>query len=196
MGYDACVKADEGPVDEGNCGAGTGATVGKVLGMDWAMKGGLGTAAVSLGDGVVIGALAIVNAWGDVLDWRTGEMIAGVRDPEKKGRNTVQLLKEGSSYLGRSFSNTTLAVVASNARLSKEEVNKAAQMAQNGLARSLSPAHSMYDGDVVFALSTGDKEKEVSIIGAVGSEMVAESIKRAVMAAETAGGIPAADVLI
>lgn len=199
MGMAACRGATAGPLPEGNVGAGTGCTVGKVFGTRWAMRGGVGNHSIRLGDGLTVGALVAVNSFGDVLDWRTGRLMAGARNP-MTGRllDTARHLREAASgdisawpaatEAGR---NTTLAVVATDARLNKEEVNKVAQMAQDGLARSISPAHTMFDGDVVFALATGRRPASVTLVGALAAEAVAEAVRRAVLAARAAGGIPA-----
>lgn len=192
MGYAACQAATDGPVAEGNVGAGTGATVGKMLGPGRAMKSGLGTAAASLGGGLVVGALVAVGAIGDVVDPQTGAILAGVR--KLRSDEMADTLKVMKSMLGkmalRLASNTVIGVVATNARLTKEEANKVAQMAQNGVARTVRPAHMMLDGDTLFALSTGRKRGDVNLIGAYGAEVVAEAVVRAVKAAEGAAGLP------
>ena len=197
-GIRACEAAAPTFTAQGNVGAGTGATVGKLLGMPSAMKGGLGMASLTLADGVVVSALVVVNAFGDVRDWRTGEVLAGVRDPQT-GRlgNMVEQMKQG--VLRRSFApptnvwgtNTTLGVVATNAALTKTQATKVAQMAHDGLARSIAPVHTMYDGDVIFALSRGDKLCDLNLIGIVAAEVVAEAVNNAVKHAETLHGIPA-----
>lgn len=194
-GYQACVAATDGEVVEGCVGAGTGATVGKILGIGRATKSGLGTASVQIAGGVVVGALVVVNAVGDVVDPWTGRLLAGPRDVER-GRgflSTMELLTGGQVAWSKAlFENTTLGVVATDAALSKEQVNKVAQMAQDGIARCIKPSHTMHDGDVIFALSLGGKKADVTVVGAVAAEVVAEAIVRAVQKAETMGGIPAA----
>src|SRR3990170_6642886 len=191
MAYDACRRATT-TVEEGNAGAGTGATVGKLLGAASAMKGGVGTWSVTLPGGVVVGALAVVNAFGDVLDDRTGQILAGARDPGGKGFvNMAKALQmaEFAPVLGIG-ENTTLVVVATNAELTKEEANWLARAAHDGLARVVSPAHTMYDGDTVFALSLGNAKASLVSLGAAAVEVAAEATKRGVRAAKGAGGVP------
>ena len=191
-GYNACLAASK-KVTEGSVGAGTGATVGKLLGMNSATKSGLGTASQEIAGNVVIAALMVVNAFGDVFDPKNGKLLAGPRDPENKiFLSTVELLKRGHQRRRPPSHNTTIGVVATNARLTKEQVNKLAQMAQAGVARTIRPSYTMYDGDVLFALSLGDKMGDISLLGTVAAEVVAEAIIRAVLKAETLGGIPSA----
>lgn len=203
MGYQACLNASDAPPSEGNVGAGTGATVGKILGMRQAMKAGIGTASVEIGAGVVIGALVAVNTFGDVLDPATGNIIAGARSldvgPLRIGApgyfaDTLQVMKTmvGRTTLGLATRESTLlGVVATNARLAKEEVNKVAQMAHDGVARTIHPAHTMLDGDTIFALATGKRKAEVNIVGTFAAEVVAQAILRAVRTATPLGGLPA-----
>jgi L-aminopeptidase/D-esterase-like protein len=193
MGYAACQAATDGPVAEGNVGAGTGATVGKILGIARAMKSGLGTAAISLGGRLVVGALVAVNSLGDVVDRQTGATLAGARKMHSdEMADTLAVMRStlGKGAL-RFASNTVIGVVATNARLTKEEANKVAQMAQDGVARTVRPAHTLFDGDTLFALSTGKRGADVNLIGAHAAEAVAQAIERAVRAAEGAGGLPA-----
>jgi L-aminopeptidase/D-esterase-like protein len=193
MAYAACQDASRDPVPEGNVGAGTGATVGRILGAARAMKAGLGSAAVSLGGELTVGALVAVNALGDVVEPSIGEILAGARDfqsDEPAGTLAVMRALAGGGAPGFP-SSTVIGVVASNARLTKEEVNKVAQMAQDGIARAIRPAHTMVDGDTLFALATGTQSADVNLIGAYAAEMVAVAIVRAVKAAEGAGGVPA-----
>ncbi len=190
MGYAAARAASAGPVEEGTVGAGTGATVGKLGGHATAMKAGVGTWALRLPGDVVVGALAVVNAFGDVLDDRTGQILAGARDPAS-GRflDTARALVGGARPAGPA-TNTTLAVVATNARLTKEQANKLAQLGHDGLARVISPVHTLFDGDTVFALSTGAADADPLALGAAAVEAVAEAVKRAVRLARGLGGIP------
>lgn len=190
MGYAAAQAASGGPVDEGSVGAGTGATVGKVMGPLSAMKGGVGTWAIGLPGGAIAGALVVVSAYGDVVDDHTGQILAGARDPGT-GRllNTARALVSGWSTPG-SGSNTTLAVIATNVGLTKEQANKLAQLGHDGLARVISPAHTMYDGDTVFALSLGNAKAHPVVLGAAAVEAVAEAVKRAVRLARGTGGVP------
>jgi L-aminopeptidase/D-esterase-like protein len=203
MGYAACEAAKTERPAEGNAGAGMGATVGKILGMAGATKSGIGTASVDLGNGLIVGAIIAVNALGDVVDPASGEILAGVR-PVKLGpigvgggetfADTLLVMKGMAGKLALRFAsrgNTVIGVVASNAALTKEEANKVAQMAHDGLARAVRPAHTMLDGDTLFALSTGKKNADVNIIGAYAADVVARAIVSAVHSAVGAGGIPA-----
>lgn len=193
MGYAACQAATDGPVAEGNVGAGAGATVGKILGPRRAMKSGLGSTAVSLGGGLVVGALVAVNAFGDVVDPVTGDILAGAR--KLRSDELADTLATMKTFIGKTVlrfaSSTVIGVVATNGRLTKEEVNKVAHMAQDGIARAVRPAHTMFDGDTLFALATGNKRADVNLVGAYSAEVVAEAIVSAVRAAESAGGLPA-----
>ena len=160
-GYTACINATDDPPEEGSVGAGTGATVGKVLGRDRATKGGLGTSSIDLG-GITVGALAVVNAIGDVVDPDTGRVVAGPRDEDNRGflRTTDILTNPKSNIEPQSApTNTTLAVVATNAALNKEQANKLAQMGHDGLALAVRPCHTMADGDVVFCLASGQQQR-------------------------------------
>ena len=194
MGYRAASSATGGDFAQGSVGAGAGATVGKVLGMDRAMKGGLGSASVRLDGGLIVGALAAVNAFGEVRDPQTRKVIAGPRRTDGTLGDTVELLSEVSDRL-RWGENTTLGIVATNARLSKPQVNKVAQMAHDGLARAVYPVHTTVDGDVVFAASMGEVETVPDIVGAWGARVLEDAIVRAVLAAEGRAGIPAASEL-
>jgi L-aminopeptidase/D-esterase-like protein len=182
MGYEACRNAGK-TFEEGLVGAGRGAAVGKILGLENAMNGGFAGAATELPNGVRVGAVAVVNALGDVIDPSTGQIIAGARDPQTgEFADTLQCFIRGriGNPAPQQGTNTTLAVVATDAQFTKEEINKIAQMAQNGIARATRPAHTMHDGDVVFALSTGSKSSDVSLVGEVAAQMVSQAILRAV----------------
>ncbi len=189
MGYAAVRGASAGPVDEGSVGAGCGATVGKLLGMRSAMKGGVGTWAVNLPGGVIVGALVVVNAFGDVLDEHTGQVLAGARDPAT-GRflNTADALIRGQRAPAFT-ANSTLGVVATNAALTKEQANKLAQLGHDGLARVISPVHTMIDGDTIFALSIGTAKADAMAVGAAAVQTIAESVERAVRLATGLAGI-------
>jgi L-aminopeptidase/D-esterase-like protein len=191
MGYEAASSAKSGDFAQGTVGAGTGASVGKVLGMERAMKGGIGSASVEPQDGLVVGALAAVNAFGEVRDPHTGKVLAGPRLEDGTLGNTVELLPEAAARL-RWGENTTLGIVATNARLTKPQVNKVAQMAHDGLARAVYPVHTTVDGDVVFAASTGGVEAAPDVVGSWGARVLEEAIVRAVLAAEGVAGLPAA----
>ena len=190
-GYQACLAATDAEVAEGCVGAGTGATVGKILGMERATKGGLGVASQELANGVVVAALMVVNAFGDVIDSKTGKVIAGPRRPNGGGfLSTAELLRKGKFGRNVLSANTIIGVVATNAQLNKEQANKLAQMAQVGIARTIDPCRTMYDGDVIFALSCGKKKVDINALGSVAAQVVAMAIIRAVLQAETIAGIP------
>ncbi|HEY6409205.1 MAG TPA: P1 family peptidase [Ktedonobacteraceae bacterium] len=188
-GYSACQQATSEPVAQGNVGAGTGATVGKQLGPGFMMKGGLGSASTRMDDGTLIGAIVAVNALGDVIDPQTQQVIAGARNPM------------GGFIASSPFGNTTIAVVATSATLSKDATNKVAQMAHNGLAQVIRPAHTMFDGDTVFSLALGTASQsgttpattalQVSMIGAAAATTLARAIIKAVRNATTLHGVPA-----
>ena len=192
MGYEACLNAGI-EVDEGSVGAGVGATVGKLFAAARSMKGGLGTASVSTPDGCVVAALAVVNAFGDVVDNVTGKFIAGLRTTEEGltfGR-TVDCLKQGQVRKQFGIDNTTLAVVATNVQFNKRAMTKIAQMAQGGLIKTIAPVHTTFDGDLVFAASLGQVKGDVNRVGVLGEFVVAEAIKRAVRKADGFGKLPA-----
>ena len=202
MGYRAAAAANADAVAEGNVGAGTGATVGKIFGAKSAMKGGLGTASLEIGGGVWVGALVAVNAFGDVTDPKTGQIVAGARSTEigpiKLGSagyfaDTLQVMRSlaGRAVMGfATKTNTVIGVVATNAALDKAEATKMAQMAHDGLARAIRPAHTMLDGDTIFASSTGSKKLDVTTPGAFAAEVFAEACVRGVKMAKSAGGLP------
>ena len=194
-GYRAASHASNETPAEGNVGAGAGATVGKMRGLDRAMKGGVGTASITLDTGLTVAAIVAVNAVGDIIDPATGSVIAGVRTVDGRGLADARLLlRTGASNEPQSGANTTLGVVATNATLTKAEATKVAQMAQDGLARTIYPAHTPGDGDTVFSLAMGtfSGAASVSTIGALAADVVAEAIVRAVRAATGIPGIPAA----
>jgi L-aminopeptidase/D-esterase-like protein len=208
MGYQACLNASTDPPAEGNAGAGKGATVGKIFGMSRAMKSGLGTAALEIGRGIRVGALVAVNAFGDVVDPNTGAILAGARSirrgPVRVGApgsfaNTLDVMKSLVGRTALSFAsrqNTVIGVVITNARLTVEQANKVAQMAQSGVARAIRPAFTMFDGDVLFCLAAGQVRADVNIIGAFAAEAVAQAVVQAVMSARSVEGLPAAaDIL-
>lgn len=190
MGYQACLNASK-RVEEGSFGVGTGATVGKLYGISHATKGGVGTSCLTLGD-VLVGALVVVNAFGDVIDDETGEILAGALDPKDQLHfaNTFRCMKSGKVPKGESMFNTTLGVVATNVKLSRPQASKLAQMAQNGLVKTIGPIHSTYDGDVVFSLSTGDEEADLNVIGTMADEAMREAVKRSIYYADGFGILP------
>ncbi len=208
MGYEAAAAARSGNFEQGSVGAGTGATIGKVLGMERAMKGGLGSASVALPNGLVVAALVVVNAFGEVRDPSTGAILAGPRYENGTLADSVEHLMEAAPF-ARWGENTTLAIVATNACLSKPEVTKVAQMAHAGLSRTVYPVHTSIDGDTIFAASidepadeaTGDIPDELpdvpgsiaatpDIVGAWGARVVAEAVVRAVLSAKGTPGLP------
>ncbi|MDE2653187.1 MAG: P1 family peptidase [Gemmatimonadota bacterium] len=192
-GYEAASGASSEAVREGNAGAGAGATVGKLRGMASAMKGGTGTASITHPSGLVVGAVVVVNAAGDVIDPATGRVIAGVRGDGDMLLDARRLLR-GEVPPPAPLGNTTIGVIATNARLTKAQATKVAQMAHDGLARAIYPVHTPSDGDAVFALATGTLEDgfDVGQVGALAAEVMAEAIVRAVRAAESLPSIPAA----
>jgi L-aminopeptidase/D-esterase-like protein len=196
-GYRAASSATDGAIAEGNVGAGAGATVGKLAGSHRAMKAGVGTASISLPNGLVVAALVAVNAVGDVVDPTTGAVIAGVRTDDGKRLADARVLlrtPQASSNAPGPGANTTIAVVATNARLTKAEVNRMALMADDGLARAINPAHTPAEGDTVFALATGRLQgpADVLTIGALAAEALSEAIVRAATQATASGGLPSA----
>ena len=197
-GYRAASTASDGPVPEGNIGAGAGSTVGKILGnRDRAMKAGLGTYAITLPNGLVVAALVAVNAVGDIVDPTTGSVVAGVRTPDGKGLADARKLLRSPQPSGGApapGANTTIAVVATNARLTKVQASRVALMADDGLARAINPAHTPADGDTVFALATGQWQGQADVltIGALAAEALSEAIVRAATQAAASGGLPSA----
>jgi L-aminopeptidase/D-esterase-like protein len=189
-GYRACERASSDVVAQGTVGAGTGATVGKMAGPAFMMKGGLGSASMMLSDGSIVGAIVIVNALGDIVDPQTQQMIAGARNPDGYGFLTAN-----------PFGNTTIALVATSAALTREQANKLAQMAHDGMAQAIRPAHTMFDGDTVFALALGPTSQQlhdspraagqISNIGAAAATTLARAIVKAVRNATTLHGVPA-----
>jgi L-aminopeptidase/D-esterase-like protein len=199
-GYAAATAASDGPVVEGSVGAGAGATIGKLGGLERATKGGVGTSSITLASGLTVAALVVVNAVGDVIDPNTNRVVAGVRTQDGKGFSDARTLVR-SGLMGsppppapRAGDNTTVGVVATNAKLTKAQARKVAQMAHDGLARTVSPAHLPTDGDTIFALATGTRagEANVGLIGALAAEAMADAIVRAATQATGKAGIPAA----
>ena len=194
MGYEAAKKAFESPnYQDGNHGAGCGASVGKIAGMDYAMKTGIGSYAIQIGD-LKIGAIVVLNALGDVYDWRTGEQIAGFLTEDKASlRSTMEYMSASIEAKDNKFTgNTTLAVVVTNANFNKSQLCKIAGMAHDGYARSIDPVHTSADGDSIYAVSVGDVSADQDLVGALGAEVVSEAIIRAVYNSEGAYGLPAA----
>lgn len=181
MGYKACLNSNNEEVLEGSIGAGTGATIGKVLGPEFAMKGGLGTYTVKVGE-LMVGAIVAVNALGDVIDRESGEVIAGVLNEDKTSlRNTEDIMVAMYDNKKNLFNgNTTIGAVITNAKITKGEANKLASMAHNGYARSIYPVHTMHDGDTIFTLATGKIEADLNVIGLLAAKVMEKAIVRAI----------------
>jgi L-aminopeptidase/D-esterase len=202
MGYQACLNASASAVEQGSVGAGTGAIAGNALGPRQATKSGIGSASIDIGGGVIVGALIAVNPFGDVYDAQTGNILAGTRSIHKGPltigsqsvfADTLSLLKTTLGKTAISFAsshNTVIGVVATNAALDREETNFLAQMAQDGLPLAIRPAHTLFDGDTLFALSTGNKHVDVNVIGAYAVEAVHHAILNAVANASSLGDLP------
>ena len=177
MGYAACLAATDEPVVEGRIGVGTGCTAGKAFGSAGASATGIGSAAVELSGGLIVAALIAVNPFGDVVD-EAGRILAGTRLPDGRFADTLAVMRRMAQMTLDDPGATVIGVVATNARLDKEQVNKVAQMAHDGLARAIRPAHTMFDGDTIFALATGEVVADVNLVGAYAAEVVAEAIRR------------------
>lgn len=193
MGYQACENATTEAVEQGCVGAGTGARIGAMMGNELATKGGIGSASVDLGDGLIVAALMAVNAVGDILD-ETGQIMAGLRNLDGTGfMGMLTALKAMARMTERpnTRENTVIGVVATNAKLSKAHTQRVAQMAHDGVARAINPAHTMFDGDAIFALSTGEIPANPTVIGAYAAEVVATAIRNGVRHATTVGGVRA-----
>jgi L-aminopeptidase/D-esterase-like protein len=193
-GYKACTNAKSGPVEEGSVGAGAGATVGKIGGGK-PMKGGIGTSSIKLSNGLVVGAIVAVNCVGDVIDPKTGKIVAGARTADGKSFvNIVQTFRSGRGAIQNAPAgqNTTIGVVATNARFDKTQMTKIAEMAHDGMARAINPTHTPSDGDTLFALTTGTSATNANLtaIGVLAAEAVSEAILHAVMKAKSVTGFP------
>ena len=194
MAYEAAKHALDDPnYRDGNYGAGCGATVGKARGMDHCTKTGIGSYAIQNGK-LKVGAVVVLNAFGDVFDHKTGQKIAGLMNEDNTGfRSTVEVMAASTKRIRNRFvENTTLAVVATNAEFNKTQLNKIAGMAHDGYARSINPVHSSADGDSIYAVSLGEVKADQDLVGTLAAEVVSEAITRAVISAESAYGIPAA----
>jgi len=192
-GYQAAEAATADPVAEGSIGAGAGATVGKLRGMAHAMKGGIGTAAIRLESGLVVAALVAVNSVGDVIDPANGQIVAGARNDDGTFADARRLMRAGPGRPARAGEQTTLAIVATNATLTKTQASRIAQVAHDGLARTIYPVHTPVDGDTVFAIASGTlaSPPEMLRLGALASDVVAEAVLRAVTTAKGLPSIPA-----
>jgi L-aminopeptidase/D-esterase-like protein len=190
-GYKACASAKTGAFEEGSVGAGAGATVGK-LGGGKPMKGGIGSASIKLGNGLVVGAIVAVNCVGDVIDPKTAEIVAGARTADGKAfLNIMDALRAGRGAASPG-QNTTIGVIATNARFDKTQMTKIAEMSHDGMARAINPTHTPSDGDTLFAMSTGASTVSANLtaIGALAAEAVSEAILRAVKKAKSVPGFP------
>ena len=192
MGYLACQQATVGKVTEGTVGAGTGATVGKFYGIEQAMKGGVGIAGTSLDTGLIVAALAVVNAFGDVKDPSTGKILAGARKDKdsKEFADTAELMRKGVQRPASTFQNTTVGVIVTNAKLTKQNASIVARMASVGMAKAISPGHTIYDGDLVFALASGQIEVDCHTVGLMAERALIKAIARGVTRAKGVGGVP------
>lgn len=189
MGYAACENASDSAVEQGSVGAGTGTLIGAMQGAAFATKGGIGSASIDLGNGLWVAALVAVNAVGDVLD-ESGKILAGLRGENGGFVGMMNALRGmAHSDLSGGGENTVIGVVATNAKLSKAHVNKVAQMAHDGIARSINPAHTMFDGDTIFALASGEKSSNATVIGAFAAEAVAQAIRNGIRAATSLHGV-------
>ena len=193
MGSAACQAASDSPQGDGNLGAGIGASVGKLFGVPQATKGGLGTSFLTGPDGLTVGALVVVNAFGDVVDPASGTILAGARkNPEShEFADTVQMIRQG--WVRRQFGelNTTIGVLATNARLSRDMAGKIAQMGHNALARCIRPVHTLFDGDVVFALARPEVTADLHTVALLGQAALEAAIVQAIKSARSLGGLPA-----
>lgn len=189
MGYIACINSENNTEDvQGNIGAGTGATVGKFLGPEYSMKGGIGSYCVQVGD-LQVGALIAVNCLGDVIDPENGKILAGALNEDRTFINTEEIMIKNYSEKKNVFSgNTTIGVVATNAILTKSQANKIASMAHNGYGRTMRPAHSMFDGDTIFAMATGKVEADINVIGLLAARTVEKAVVNAILNASTMYG--------
>ena len=193
MAYNACLGAEQSNFKEGNFGAGTGATVGKLLGMDYCMKSGIGYYGIKLGD-LKVGAIVALNSLGDIFDWKTGEKIAGLLDENKKDfrSSDEQLFKSYAQIDNRFVENTAIAVVFTNAEFDKTKLCKISEMAHNGYARSIRPVHTSADGDTIYAVSIGNVKADIDVVGTLASRVISEAIISAVNNAESEYGYTAA----
>lgn len=181
MGYKACLNASETELKQGNYGAGCGATVGKIKGLNYVTKGGIGSCSIKLDNGIVVSALIAVNAFGDIYE--DGKVIAGVLNDDKtKLLNTYEIMKSGSVKGGFKIDNTTIGIVATNAKLTKAQCKKISQMAHDGYAKSIFPIHTPHDGDAIFTMSTGkiQVDSDITLLGSLAAEVVEKSIINAI----------------
>lgn len=192
MGYRACQQATDGNIAEGSVGVGTGATVGKFYGTEQAMKGGVGIAANTLNNGLVVGALAAVNAFGDIRDPVSRKILAGARKAKKSMEfaDTSELMRKGVQRPFPVFQNTTIGVIVTNAKLTKQNASAVAKIASNGLTKTISPVHTIYDGDIIFTLASGEIEVDYYTVGLMAEEVLINAIIRGITTAKEIKGIP------
>lgn len=197
MGYEACINAQHGNYRDGNYGAGCGATVGKIAGMDFCMKSGIGSYALQLEE-LQVGALVAVNALGDIYDWKTGCKAAGLLTEDKKSfRRTEDLMYASTEVVENKFTgNTTIGIIVTNAGFTKPSLCKIAGMAHDGYARSIRPVHTTADGDSIYAVSVGDVAADQDLTGTLAAEVMSEAILRAVTSAKSAYGFPAYEDMV
>ncbi len=190
MGEKAAAAANSGAVVEGNVGAGTGATVGKIFGMKQAMKGGIGSASLTLGSGVVVAALVVLNPLGDIIE--NGKVIAGARKSptSREFADSAMSMRHGVKRTAFGGGNTVLAVIATNARFDRVQTNKLAALGSLGMVRTISPVNTMADGDITFAISLGKEKADVDEVGVAAAEALGMAVIRAARAAKTSGGVP------
>jgi L-aminopeptidase/D-esterase-like protein len=193
MGYEACVCSEQGNYQDGNYGAGTGATVGKFYGMDYCMKSGIGSYAVQVGE-LKVGAIVAVNALGDIYDWKSGKKVAGLLSDDKKTfvDTENEIYKNYDVVENKFVQNTTLGVILTNAAFQKTQLCKIAGMAHNGYARSIRPVHTTADGDSIYAMSVGTVAADQDMVGTLAAKVMSEAILRAVTSAESDYGFTAA----
>jgi len=192
MGYEAAKIASSKPFPTGNIGAGCGATVGKFLGFEHCMKGGLGTASIRLNEEIVIGAVVAVNPLGEIRDPSNGKIVAGAYSREKNQVvDFMDFLQQNKEMMIKAGTNTTIGVIAVNAALTKAEATKISQMAQDGYARTIYPAHTMHDGDTIFTLATGNKKVSIDLLGPMAAKVMENAILNAIYSTESIAGIPA-----
>ena len=205
MAYEACVNAEKNNPTMGNAGAGTGATVGKLGGMATAMKGGLGSYAVQIGD-LKVGAIVAVNACGDVFDYDTHEIIAGLLTPDLKNfANTEQVIYNmceaamataGNGLENKEMQNTTIGVIITNGKFTKAQMNKIATMAHNGYARTINPVHTSMDGDSIYAMSVGEVTADMDMVGTLAANVMGHAVCDAIRKAEDAYGVMSAKTFL
>ena len=192
QGYEACLNAQYNECSEGNIGAGTGATIGKIKGFDYAMKGGLGTYCIRAGE-LLVGAIVAVNCMGDIFDSETGKIIAGVLNDDKKTLgNTEKIMVDNYANIeGIHWGNTTIGVIVTNAQMSKAEANKLATMAHDGYARAIKPSHAIFDGDTIFSMSTNQVKADISVVGLLAAKAMEKAIIRGIKSADSCHGYKA-----